>query len=86
LSLKAIDFTGAILLLATLVLLITGFEEAASLLTWTTGSVLGPICVSVLTCVAFLASQWHASRAVSSKQPVFPWKFVKNRIVFGLFL
>ncbi|KAI0904704.1 putative multidrug resistance protein fnx1 [Ustulina deusta] len=85
-SFKIVDFTGAFLLVSSLVLIITGFEEAASALSWVSGSALGPILASLVTSVAFLISQRHVSRAGSLREPVFPWHFCKSRVVIGLFL
>ncbi|KAI1339724.1 putative multidrug resistance protein fnx1 [Xylariaceae sp. FL0016] len=83
---REIDFTGALLLLAALALLIAGFEEAASRLDWTTAAALAPICVSAVAWIAFFASQWYFTRPNSGVQPVFPWRFCENREVLGLFL
>ncbi|KAI0378118.1 putative multidrug resistance protein fnx1 [Hypomontagnella monticulosa] len=86
LSLRDIDVPGALLLLASMILLITGFEEAASILSWTSGTVLGPIIASIVTWIAFLASSWHASRPGSFRESVFPWRLCTNRLIIGLFL
>jgi MFS family permease len=84
--LKNIDFTGAFLMLSSLALLITGLEEAASLLSWTSATTLAPIIVSVFGWLAFLLSQWWFTRPGSSVHPVFPWRFCRNRLAMGLIL
>lgn len=86
-SLKNMDLLGAFLMLATIVLVITGLEQAASSLTWTSAKTLGPLCVSAVAAVAFLGSQyWHSIRLISLTEPVFPWRFCRDRVIMGLIL
>ncbi|KAI0201342.1 drug resistance transporter [Astrocystis sublimbata] len=85
-QLRNIDFTGAFLMLLSLALLITGLEEAASLLSWTSAAALAPIIVSAFGWIAFLATQWWFTRPGCSIQPVFPWRFCQNRLAMGLIL
>ncbi|KAK3689075.1 putative multidrug resistance protein fnx1 [Podospora appendiculata] len=85
-STKAVDFPGVFLMLAALALIITGFEQAASLLTWTSATVLAPICISVCLWGAFLFAEWRASRPSSRTEPMFPWRFAQNRVMIGLIL
>ncbi|KAI1347995.1 drug resistance transporter [Xylaria sp. FL0043] len=85
-QLRNIDFTGTFLMLLSLALLITGLEEAASLLTWTSATALAPIIVSAFGWAAFLFSQWWFTRPGSRIQPVFPWRFCRNRMAMGLIL
>ncbi|KAI1759003.1 putative multidrug resistance protein fnx1 [Hypoxylon sp. FL1150] len=81
---KALDFTGAFLMLAGLALLISGLEQAATLLSWSSATVIAPICVSAFVWVAFFASQWYATRPQSPTEPVFPWRFIQSREIMGL--
>lgn len=81
---KAIDFTGTFLMLAALALLISGLEQAAILLYWTSATVIAPICVSVFVWIAFFASQHYLSHPRSDTEPVFPWRFLQNREIIGL--
>ncbi|KAI1180244.1 drug resistance transporter [Nemania sp. FL0916] len=85
-SLATIDFLGAFLLLLALALLITGLEEAASNLSWTSAATIAPIVVSTFSWGAFLFSQWIFSRPGSVVEPVFPWRFCQNRVMMGLIL
>lgn len=81
------DLLGALLMLATIVLVITGLEQAASSLTWTSAKTLAPLCASAVAAVAFLGSQyWHSSRLFSLTEPVFPWRFCRSRVIMGLIL
>ncbi|KAI0809868.1 putative multidrug resistance protein fnx1 [Xylaria sp. FL0064] len=83
---NSFDYVGSLITLASLALLITGLEEAASLLDWKSPRVLGPLVPSGLSWLLFFLSQWHISQPGHSKQPVFPWHFCQNRVVMGLFI
>ncbi|KAI0813404.1 drug resistance transporter [Xylaria sp. FL0064] len=85
LSLGSIDFTGALLMLLALALLIAGFENAASLLSWTSASFLAPVILSVFAWAAFLLSQWWFTNR-TLVQPVFAWRFCQSRMILGLLL
>ncbi|KAK3317315.1 hypothetical protein B0T19DRAFT_289548 [Cercophora scortea] len=85
-STKAVDFPEVLLMLAALALLITGFEQAATLLTWTSATVLAPICLSVCLWGLFLFAEWRASRPLSRTEPMFPWRFARDRVMLGLIL
>ncbi|TRX95114.1 hypothetical protein FHL15_003806 [Xylaria flabelliformis] len=87
-NLDEIDFLGVFLMTTALSLTITSLEQAASTLTWTSAVIFGPLVAAGPVWVAFLFSQWYASRERpgSSIQPVFPWRFTKNRVLMALFL
>ncbi|KAI1490504.1 major facilitator superfamily domain-containing protein [Biscogniauxia mediterranea] len=87
LLMKQVDFVGAFLMLAAVALVITGLEQAASTLSWTTAEVLGPLSASAFAWIAFFACQyWHESHPESPVEAVFPWRFCKSRVVLGLIL
>jgi hypothetical protein len=85
-NIRAIDFAGAFFMLLALALTITGLEEAATLLYWVSPVVLGPLCSSAVAWGAFFVSQWYASRETVITQPIFPWFFLKDRVIMGLIL
>lgn len=78
------DFTGAVLMVSTLALLIVAFEEAATNLSWAIPTFIGPLSAAVVTLVAFIASQWYSSRPSSVMEPVLPWRFFQSRFIMGL--
>ncbi|KAF7592492.1 hypothetical protein BBP40_012782 [Aspergillus hancockii] len=83
---RHMDFIGAALVLATIALLITGLERAATLLTWTTGEVLGPLFASAAALAALLGYQYKQWRHPSYVEPVFPWWFCLDKRIMGLLL
>lgn len=85
-TISNLDVPGAVLLIAALVLLITGLEQAASLLTWTRADVLGPLIASGPAWILFLASQWWSTRPDNRAEPLFPWRFLQSRPMIGMLL
>jgi hypothetical protein len=85
-SLRSLDLLGAFLLISALVLLVSGLEEAVTLLEWNTMTTLFPLCVSILVWFAFFGSQYRNSRPQSQVDPLFPWRFLQNRVMVGLVL
>ncbi|KAI1260126.1 drug resistance transporter [Xylariaceae sp. FL1019] len=85
-QLKEIDFTGAFLMLLAFALLIAGFENAASLLSWTSASFIALVVVSAFVWVVFFASQWWFTSRQTVVQPIFPWRFAQSRMMTGLLL
>lgn len=85
-GLATADFTGAVLMVSVLALLIVAFEQAATSLSWTTSTFIGTLCAAIVTLVAFLGSQWYASRPGSVVEPVLPWRFCQSRLIMGLLL
>ncbi|KAI1491646.1 major facilitator superfamily domain-containing protein [Biscogniauxia mediterranea] len=83
-GLAVADITGSVLMVSALALLIVAFEEAAINLSWAIPTFIGPLCASVITLVAFLASQRYASRPSSIVEPVLPWRFCQSRLIMGL--
>jgi hypothetical protein len=83
-SVWAIDFMGVFLLVAAMILTLTGLEQAASTLDWTAAKTLAPLCTSVVPWAAFLARQYAVTSERSPVEPIFPWRFFHNRIFLGL--
>ncbi|KAI0106918.1 putative multidrug resistance protein fnx1 [Daldinia grandis] len=86
LKFKTLDFTGAFLMLTAPTLLIGGLEQAASLLSWASATVIVPICISIVIWVTFFVSQWYFTRPSSPIEPIFPWRFCQSRDIMGLLM
>ena len=83
-------------MLAAIVLIITGFEEASNLSPWTSGVVLAPIVVSGVTWILFLLYERHITKDTKNaipvepirvwhfKEPVFPWRFCQSRVIVSV--
>lgn len=85
-SLRRLDILGAVLMVATIVLLTTGLQEAAQGHAWTSGVVLGLIISSVPAGVAFFAWQWFATTRRTEPEPVFPWRLCTSRRRMGMIM
>ncbi|KAF2690332.1 putative multidrug resistance protein fnx1 [Lentithecium fluviatile CBS 122367] len=85
-GLRTVDAIGASLMLASITLLITGFEEASNFSPWKSAQVLALILVSIPCILAFLFYERMVTiKDKTGPEPVFPWRFCVNRVVMGLF-
>jgi hypothetical protein len=73
-------------MVATLVLLATGLQQAAQGYSWTSGMVLGMLVTCVPLAVAFFTWQWYATTRRSNPEPVFPWRICQDRRRIGMIL
>lgn len=85
-SLRRLDVLGAILMVATIVLLTTGLQQAAQGYAWSSSVVLGLIISSAPACVAFFAWQWYATTRRTNPEPVFPWRLCQSRRRMGMIM
>lgn len=84
-GLRSIDTIGATLMLATITLLITGFEEASNFEPWRSAQVLAPILISGPFLVAFLFyERFLTLKRNSTLEPVFPWRFCTSKVIMGI--
>ncbi len=81
-----VDLAGFALLLSASLLIIVGFEQAATERQWDLASVIAPLVVSAMLWVAFFAWSRTLSRIDHPQEPVFPWRLVTNREFLGLLL
>ncbi|KOC18275.1 hypothetical protein AFLA70_59g003481 [Aspergillus flavus AF70] len=81
-----IDYPGFFMLLAASVLLIVAIEEAGISFAWSSGLVIAFLVVAVGLFIAFLAWQWYLDYTKSAREPVFPWAFIKKRVLMGIYL
>ncbi|KAL9621738.1 MAG: hypothetical protein Q9160_003856 [Pyrenula sp. 1 TL-2023] len=85
-TLKRIDLGGAVLLLGTTILLSTALQQAAEGYSFTSATVLPLLIISAALCVVFLVWQRHVTLKTTSPEPIFPWRFVKNRLMMGMLI
>lgn len=84
--LARIDWLGAALLLGASVLLVAALENAGLRRPWSSGYVAGMLVVSGVLWLVLLAWQWKVTRDDGVREPVFPWRFIENRVPFGMML
>ncbi len=85
-SFRRVDFFGAGLLLLATLLLLTGLEEAGIRFPWRSPFVIVLLTVSGLLWMTFFGWEWRVTRAESAREPVFPWRFVQNRVWVGMLM
>ncbi|KAF2471879.1 putative multidrug resistance protein fnx1 [Lindgomyces ingoldianus] len=84
---RNVDMIGASLMLITLTLLITGFEEASDFSPWVSAEVLVPILLSIPFLVMFLFyERWVTLKGDDRPEPIFPWRFCKSRVIMGIYV
>lgn len=85
-SLSRVDFFGASLLLGASMLLVTALLEASSKYSWSSAVTISVLVISVFLWISFVVWEKYVSREGSRVEPVFPWRFVKNRGWLGMLL
>ncbi|RDH15403.1 MFS general substrate transporter [Aspergillus niger ATCC 13496] len=77
---QRVDLLGSSLLLVATILLVTALEEANEEYTWNSAFTIVLLIISGLAWIAFLL--WERRVTLYSKhiEPVFPWRFVCNRV------
>ena len=85
-AVKRLDFTGALLLLAASILLVTALEEGGTEYSWTSAVVLAILCVSIVLWILFFCWEKYASSRHGMQEPVLPWRLVQNRFTMGFLL
>ncbi|PYI08190.1 MFS general substrate transporter [Aspergillus sclerotiicarbonarius CBS 121057] len=81
-----VDYPGFFILLVACILLIVAIEEAGVSFAWDSALVIVFLVLSVVLFCAFLGWEWHLQQSKSTRESVFPWEFVKNRVLMGLCL
>lgn len=84
--LQKIDIIGATLLLGASVLLVTALQEGDVHFAWESAAIICFFVISGLLWVAFIAWQWYVSHQVTRVEPMFPWRFFRNRTWMGTLL
>lgn len=83
---RRIDFLGFASLLTASILLIVALEEAALEGKWQSPMIICFLIISGLLVIGFLCWERFIIRENSIQEPVFPWRFVKNRVFMGILM
>lgn len=86
--LQRLDLVGAILLLIATLFLVAALEEADVNYPWKSAFVITLLTISGLCWIAFLIWSRRITQRERSqlREPVFPWRFVQNRVLVGMLL
>ncbi|KAE8163989.1 MFS general substrate transporter [Aspergillus tamarii] len=81
-----VDMLGSSMLLVATVCLVAALEEANQEYEWRSPFTIVMLVISGVTWVVFLAWERRVTLASSQVEPVFPWRFVHNRVWLGMLL
>jgi hypothetical protein len=84
--LSRVDIIGAILLLGASFMLVAGLLETPIEAKWSSPTTIVLLVMSGLLWLAFLIWEWRSSRIESVREPLFPWRFTKNRVWMAMLL
>lgn len=85
-TLGKVDFLGAALILTATLLFVAALEEAGRKYPWKSAYVISLLSISGILWILFLAWERKVSLATAVQEPVFPWRFVRNRTLIGMIL
>lgn len=72
-------------MVASITLLMVGFEEASNMAPWISARFLAPVLVSIPCSLAFILYERQVTVFESkNKDPVFPWRFFCSRVMMGV--
>jgi hypothetical protein len=83
---KKVDVLGALLLLGACLLIATGLQQAAQGASFSAPDVLPLLIFSGAMWAGFLTWQWLVTTKRTAPEPVFPWRFFKNRTIISMIL
>jgi len=81
-----IDWLGAFLLLGASVLLVAALENAGLRHPWKSALVAAPLAISGVMFLMLFGWEWKVTRDDGVREPVFPWRFIENRVSLGMML
>lgn len=83
--LRHIDFGGFLLMIASITLLMVGFEEASNSAPWISARFLAPVLISIPCWLAFIVYERQVTvSGAKGQEPVFPWRFCYDRVMMGV--
>jgi hypothetical protein len=85
-SLERVDAFGATLLVGAGVILIVGLQLAADRSSFSSAAVIAMLIVAGLVWLSFFGWSWFVTTKRTLPDPVFPWRFVTNRVAAGMLL
>ncbi|KNG88688.1 hypothetical protein ANOM_003111 [Aspergillus nomiae NRRL 13137] len=81
---RKVDMLGSSMLLVATVCLVAALEEANQAYEWKSPFTIVMLVISGVTWVLFLAWERQVTLTSTQVEPVFPWRFVHNRVWVGM--
>ncbi|KAF7879093.1 hypothetical protein EAF04_000293 [Stromatinia cepivora] len=83
-SLNKLDFEGAALLLAASIFLVTALQQVETGVKWGSPSIIVLLALSPVCFIMFLVWERFVTKREGIMEPVFPWRFVEDRVWMGM--
>lgn len=83
---RRVDYPGFLLFLTACLLLVCALQEAGTEYEWSSGLIISFLTLSAILFIAFLVWQRAIDHQETTREAIFPWKFVHNRVLMGIFL
>ncbi|KAI9036876.1 MFS general substrate transporter [Aspergillus affinis] len=83
---RKVDLLGSCLLLIATVCLVAPLEEANREFAWRSAFTIVMLVISGLAWIIFLLWERRVTQSSGPTEPVFPWRFVQNRVWMGMLL
>lgn len=86
-TMRKVDFLGSTLLLLATLSLVAAVEEAGLSHSWHSAFVIALLVTSGVLWITFFIWERHITRddgLPGATEPVFPWRFVRNRVWMGM--
>jgi len=85
-SLARLDVSGAFLLLGATMLIVAVLLEGGLSIAWNSGPAISLFVVSGVMWIAFLVNEWFFTKHERTLEPIFPWRFLRNKNWMGVLL
>jgi hypothetical protein len=85
-TVKRVDFLGAGLLLIATTFIVAALEQAGHDYAWNSAFVITLMTISGIVWILFTLWERTASLTSKTREPVFPWRLMSNRIWIGMIL
>ena len=85
-ALRKLDLVGFLILLIASVFLVAALEEAGTQLRWSSAFVVAFLVLSSQAWLWVVGWAWIVDQRETSVEPVFTWRFLRNRVFMGALL
>jgi hypothetical protein len=83
---QRLDLFGAALMLVASILLVYALEEAGTRFSWDSAAIVCPLIVGILSWLLFVYYEVMLEKKKKVKEPIFPMRLLKSRMLTGMFL
>ncbi|KAI0190606.1 MFS multidrug transporter-like protein [Astrocystis sublimbata] len=83
---KRVDFLGVFLLVGFIIFLVTALMEASTTFYWSSPVIIVFFILSGVFLISFVMWEWVVTKDTWSIEPIFPFRFFKNRYWMGMLL